>query len=283
MAGALIDGLAQLLRNTPLMNPARAEGPLDQFEIVRLIPLPVNAHGPIDLSITNSTLWMFIGIGTAILFFTLATRRLQLVPGGMQSMGEMVYEFISKMLRDAVGEEGRAFFPYIFTLFVFIFMSNFLGLLPTIPGTPHGWHVFTPTSHIIVTITLAMLSILIVLIVGFVKNGLGFLKLFVPSGVPWWLMPLITPIEIISFLSRPISLSVRLFANMLAGHMVLKVFAGFVTGLIAAGGALTALAIVPLFGMVGIFILEFLVAFLQAFVFAVLSCVYLNDALHPSH
>lgn len=281
MAGTLTDGLLNFVREL-ILDPAKVAGPLEQFEIAELIPIPVTG-GPVNLAITNSALWMFIGVGAATLLLTLATRRLQLVPGGLQSLGEMTYEFIAKLLRDATGDEGRAFFPYIFTLFVFIFMSNFLGLLPTIPGTPHGFHVFTPTSHIIVTFTLAIMSVGLVVIVGFVKNGFGFLKLFVPSGVPWWLMPIITPIEIISFLSRPISLSVRLFANMLAGHMILKVFAGFVTGLIAAGGALTALAILPLFGIVGIFILEFLVAFLQAFVFAVLTCIYLQDALHPAH
>ena len=281
MSATLTDALMRWMQSL-VLDAAKVAGPLEQFEITQLIPIPVDGQ-PVDLSITNSTLWMFIGIGAAILFLTLATRRLQLVPGGMQTLGEMTYEFVAKMLRDATGDEGRPFFPFIFTLFLFIFMSNFLGLLPTIPGTPHGFHVFTPTSHIIVTFALAMLSILIVLIVGFVKNGFGFLKLFFPSGVPWWLMPLIAPIEVVSFLSRPISLSVRLFANMLAGHIVLKVFAGFVTGLIAAGGALTAMAILPVLGMVGIFILEFLVAFLQAFVFAVLTCIYLQDALHPSH
>lgn len=281
MAATLTDALAQFARSL-VMDPAKVAGPLEQFEITRLIPIPVGLE-PVDLSITNSTLWMFIGIGLATLLLTFATRRLQLVPGAMQSLGEMTYEFIAKMLRDATGDEGRPLFPFIFTLFLFIFMSNFLGLLPTIPGTPAGLHVFTPTSHIIVTFALAVLSVGLVLVVGFVKNGLGFLKLFAPAGVPWWLMPLIVPIEVVSFLSRPISLAVRLFANMLAGHIVLKVFAGFVVSLLAAGGALTALSIIPLIGIVMVYLLEFLVAFLQAFVFAVLSCIYLQDALHPSH
>ncbi|WP_041535119.1 F0F1 ATP synthase subunit A [Parvularcula bermudensis] len=264
------------------MAPLRAAGPLEQFEIIRLIRLPISGE-PFDISITNSTVWMFIAVGMATLLLTLATRRLQLVPGGMQSLGEMTYEFVAKMLRDAVGDEGRALFPYIFTLFVFIFLANILGLLPTIPGTPEGLHVFTPTSHIIVTFALASLSVGIVVVIGFMKNGLGFLKLFAPSGIPLLLMPLIVPIEVVSFLSRPISLGVRLFANMLAGHIVLKVFAGFVVTLFGAGGALAVISIIPFFGIVIVFFLELLVAFLQAFVFAVLSCIYLSDALHPSH
>lgn len=283
MVGTLTELLGHMTREF-LRNPAQVAGPLEQFEIKRLISIPVDfANGGLDLSITNSTLWMFIGIGVATILLTLSTRRLQLIPGGMQSVGEMTYEFVSKMLRDATGEEGRAFFPFVFTLFVFIFFSNLLGLLPTLPGTPSGFSVFTPTSHIIVTATLAVLSVGLVVIIGFAKNGLGFLKLFAPSGVPWWLLPLIVPIEIVSFLSRPVSLAVRLFANMLAGHIVLKVFAGFVVTLISAGGALSLISIVPLFGIVLVFLLEFLVAFLQAFVFSVLTCIYIHDALHPSH
>ncbi|ADM08505.1 Fo ATP synthase subunit A [Parvularcula bermudensis HTCC2503] len=281
MSGMLVELLSPLMGH-PLMAPLRAAGPLEQFEIIRLIRLPISGE-PFDISITNSTVWMFIAVGMATLLLTLATRRLQLVPGGMQSLGEMTYEFVAKMLRDAVGDEGRALFPYIFTLFVFIFLANILGLLPTIPGTPEGLHVFTPTSHIIVTFALASLSVGIVVVIGFMKNGLGFLKLFAPSGIPLLLMPLIVPIEVVSFLSRPISLGVRLFANMLAGHIVLKVFAGFVVTLFGAGGALAVISIIPFFGIVIVFFLELLVAFLQAFVFAVLSCIYLSDALHPSH
>lgn len=280
MGPNLTETLGQFLRSL-LMDPARIAGPLEQFEIRTLIPLPTNP-GTIDLSVTNSTLWMLFGIGTAILVLTAATRRLTLVPGGMQSFGEMGYEFISKMVRDAMGEEGKPFFPFVFTLFVFIFLSNFLGLLPTIPGTPDGLHVFTPTSHIAVTFTLAMMSVGLVIVIGFAKNGFGFFKLFAPSGVPGWLLPLIVPIEVVSFLSRPISLSVRLFANMLAGHIVLKVFAGFVPVLLGAGG-LAILAPLPILGIVGVFLLEMLVAFLQAFVFSILTCIYLSDALHPSH
>ncbi|MEM9989515.1 MAG: F0F1 ATP synthase subunit A [Pseudomonadota bacterium] len=250
--------------------------------MTRLIPVPANP-GAIDLSVTNSTLWMFIGLGVAVLFLTAATRRLSLIPGGMQSMAEMTYEFIAKMVRDAMGDEGRPFFPVVFTLFMFVFLSNFLGLLPTIPGTPKGLAVFTPTSHIIVTFALAALTVGLVIVVGFVKNGFGFLRLFAPAGVPLWLMPLIVPIEIVSFLSRPVSLAIRLFANMLAGHIVLKVFAGFVVSMLSVGGFIGVLSLLPMLGMVGVFLLEFLVAFLQAFVFAVLACIYLQDALHPAH
>lgn len=256
-------------------------GPMEQFEIVPIFPLSFNES--IDLSFTNASLWMAITLGTALLFFMAATRRLALVPGGMQSMGEVAYEFIAKMVRDTMGEEGRQFFPFVFTLFIFIFLCNLLGLLPSIPGSPASIHTFTPTSHIVVTFTLALMSVGLVLVYGLLRHGLGFLKLFAPGGVPVWLLPLITPIEIISFLSRPISLAVRLFANMLAGHVVLKVFAGFVGTLLTAGGVLSVISVVPMLGIVGVFLLEILVAFLQAFVFAILTCIYLQDALHPDH
>lgn len=258
-----------------------AAGPMEQFEVQPIFPLDFN--GSIDISFTNASLWMTITVLTALGFFTLATQRLQLIPTGVQSMGEVAYEFIAKMVGDTMGEEGRQFFPFVFTLFTFVFLCNLLGLLPSIPGTPANIHTFTPTSHIIVTFTLAVMSVGLVLVFGLFKHGFGFLKLFAPSGVPLWLLPLITPIEIISFLSRPISLAVRLFANMLAGHVVLKVFAGFVGTLLTAGGVLSIISIVPLIGIVGVFLLEFLVAFLQAFVFAILTCIYLQDALHPSH
>lgn len=281
MSGTMTETVSEFLRSL-MMAPMKVAGPMEQFEIRQLIPVPAEA-GALDLSITNSTLWMGIALGTAVLFLTAATRRLSLVPSATQSLAEMAYEFVFGMTRDAMGEQGRPFFPYVFSLFLFVFLCNFLGLLPTLPGTPDGLHVFTPTSHIIITFVLAILSVGMVIIVGFAKNGLGFLRLFAPSGVPMWLMPVMVIIEIISFLSRPISLSVRLFANMLAGHIVLKVFAGFVPTLIGVGGFVALLAPLPFFGVVGVFLLEALVAFLQAFVFAMLTCIYLNDALHPSH
>jgi F-type H+-transporting ATPase subunit a len=191
-----------------------------------------------------------------------------LVPGRLQSMAELSYEFVANMVRENTGTEGMKYFPFIFSLFIFILALNMLGMVP---------YSFTVTSHIIVTFALALLVFLFVLIIGFVKNGVGFLKLFVPSGVPVAMLPLITVLEVFSFLIRPISLSVRLFANMMAGHMMLKVFAAFVVGLGLIGGW------APLVFMVAFTGLEILVAFLQAFVFTVLTCIYLNDALHMHH
>ncbi len=254
-------------------------GPMEQFEIMQIIPVHLGAY---DISFTNSSLWMVIGVAAVSLFMFMATRRLSLVPGKMQSAGETLYIFIADMLRGAAGKEGMKFFPYIFTLFMFILASNLLGLWPSIPGTPAKWHTFTPTSHLIVTLALAMVTFTLVVVYGFYKNGLGFLKLFVPAGVPWWLMWLIPVIEVVSFLSRPISLAIRLFANMLAGHLIFKIFAGFVASLLAAG-AWGVIAILPLLGNFAVYLLEILVAFLQAYVFAILSCIYINDAIHPSH
>jgi F-type H+-transporting ATPase subunit a len=204
-------------------------------------------------------------IGT---FFIYAMRGGSLVPGRIQSVAEMAYEFIAKIVRENSGPEGMKFFPFVFTLFAFVLTLNMLGMIP---------YSFTVTSHIIVTFALALMVFLLVTIVGFIKNGPGFLKLFVPSGAPIWLMPILIVIEAISYLIRPISLSVRLFANMMAGHMMLKVFASFVVALGLFGGWLPLLFMVPFTG------LEILVAFLQAFVFAVLTCIYLNDALNMHH
>jgi F-type H+-transporting ATPase subunit a len=261
------------------MTGLKAAGPMEQFEILPIVPLRV---GGLDLSFTNSSLWMLIGATAIVFFFLAATRRRALVPGRMQSAAEVLHEFIFDLVRDTIGEEGRKFFPYVFTLFVFILVANFFGLLPSFPGIPHELHTFTPTSHIIVTLALAMVTILIVIVYGFAKNGLKFFKLFAPSGLPLWLMPLLVPIEVISFLSRPISLAVRLFANMFAGHIILKLFAGFVVSLIAAGGAVSLFGIAPFAGAVAVTMLEFLVAALQAYVFAILTCIYLSDAAHAA-
>jgi len=273
--------MAGLLPSVPVDGRliSAATDPMEQFEIVRLSPL--NLFG-IDISFTNSSLWMVISVVVALVFFTTATRKRALVPGPMQSMAEVSYEFVADMVRGSIGSEGMKFFPYVFTLFIFILMNNLLGLFPTIPGAPHGFHTFTPTSHLIVTFALAMVSILIVIIYGFYKNGLGFFKLFAPSGVPGWLLPLIVLIEFISFLSRPLSLSIRLFANMLAGHIILKVFAGFVISLLGAAAVFKGLAILPVLGIVAVMALEILVAFLQAYVFAILTCIYLSDAEHAA-
>ena len=237
------------------------ESPMKQFEITRLIDINI---GGVDASFTNASLWMVIAILGITLFTTIAMSGRALVPGRMQSMAELSYEFVANMLRENVGSEGMKYFPFVFTLFMFILFCNMLGM---IPGS------FTVTSHIIVTFAMAFFIFLAVTIIGFAIHGLGFLKLFVPSGIPVVLVPLLVVIEVISYLTRPISLSVRLFANMLAGHTMLKVFGGFVV-------ALGAFGIVPLLFMVALTGLEFLVAFLQAYVFAILTCIYLNDAIH---
>ena len=248
-------------------------GPMEQFTIKPIVPF---SAGGLDLSFSNASLWMFLAVLGVIVFLTVGMARAAMVPGRWQSMAEMSYEFIANTVRQNAGEAGMKFFPLIFTLFMFVLFCNLFGLLP---------YSFTPTSHIIVTFALALLVFLTVIVVGLARHGLHFFSLFVPSGVPAWLLPVIVPIEVISFLSRPISLSVRLFANMLAGHTMLKVFATFVVSLGAAGGVFSAGAILPLLGIVAVTALEFLVAFLQAYVFAVLTSIYLNDAinLHEHH
>jgi F-type H+-transporting ATPase subunit a len=242
--------------------------PIHQFNLERIFPIHI---GGWDLTFTNSALYMLLAVLLTTAFFVIATQSRALVPGRLQSVAEITYDFVAGMLKDSMGKEGMKFFPFVFALFVFIFVCNMLGM---IPGG------FTVTSHIIVTAALAALVFLTVLVVGFAKNGLHFLRLFVPSGVPIAILPLVTLIEIISFLSRPISHSVRLFANMLAGHITLKVFGGFVVMLLGAG-SFAALAPLPFLMAVAITALEFLVAFLQAYVFTMLTCMYLNDALHP--
>ena len=247
--------------------------PLHQFTIERLIPLDLFGF---DASFTNSSLFMVIALGVIVLFFLWAMGRRAIVPGRAQSIAELVYEFVAKTVRDSAGDEGMKYFPLIFTLFVFILVLNLLGLI-SIPGLPHP---FTVTSHIIVTFALAALVFVTVTLVGFMRHGIGYLKLFVPAGVPWPMLILLVPIEFISYLIRPISLSVRLFANMMAGHTLLKVLAGFAASFLSAGG-LTVLGVpVMVAVLVGFTGLEVLVACLQAFVFAVLTCIYLNDALH---
>ncbi len=243
--------------------------PMEQFAVTKIgeIPIPYTHYA---LPFTNQSLWMCIVVGVSSLFLTLAVANPKLVPGRLQSMAELAYEFVADMIRSAAGEDGLAFFPFVFTIFVFVLFSNFFGLLP---GS------FTVTSQIAVTFALACVVILAVIVTGFLVHGLGFLKLFVPDA-PLVLLILLVPIEIISFFTRPVSLSVRLFANMLAGHTMLKVFAGFVIMLGGAGGVLAALSIAPMFLIVAITALEILVAFLQAYVFAILTCIYLNEALH---
>ncbi len=246
-------------------------GPMEQFQVHPVSWLPRFELGGVDLSFTNASLWMMIAVIGVTAFLVIGMARAALVPGRLQSMAELTYEFIANTVRQNAGEEGMKFFPLIFTLFMFVLFCNLFGLLP---------YSFTPTSHIIVTFALALMVFLVVILVGLIRHGFHFFSLFVPGGVPGWLLPVIVPIEVISFLSRPISLSVRLFANMLAGHTMLKVFAMFVVSLGTAGGILSAGAVLPMLGIVAVTALEFLVAGLQAYVFAVLTSIYLNDAIH---
>ncbi|RXF73395.1 F0F1 ATP synthase subunit A [Hansschlegelia zhihuaiae] len=247
---------------------AAANDPIHQFQIVPLI-----GDGPI--AFTNSAFYMGLTVAVITGFLMLATSARTLVPGRFQSLAELSYEFVAKTVQDSAGKEGMKFFPFVFSLFMFILVSNLIGMIP---------YTFTVSSHLIVTAALALSVFVTVLVVGFAKHGVGFLRLFVPHGIPIFILPLVVAIEVISFLSRPISHSVRLFANMLAGHITLKVLAGFVTMLSAGLGALGLLiGIIPLALAVAITALEFLVAFLQAYVFTILTCIYINDALHPGH
>ena len=250
--------------------------PMEQFIIKPIVELPSGSN---LLAFTNSSLWMVITVAVATVFFFSATRARSLIPGRLQSIAELTYEFVAEMVRDSIGQNGMKFFPYVFTLFVFILLSNWLGLFPSVPGL---YHTFTTTSHIIVTFALALLTISIVIVYGFYKNGLKFFKLFAPSGLPLWLMPLMIVIELISFLSRPVSLAIRLFANMTAGHVILKVFAGFIVSLLGAGAAMKAVSVLPFLGIVAVTLLEILVGFLQAYIFAILTCIYLGDAEHAA-
>jgi len=238
---------------------------MEQFGIERIVPMELFGY---DISFTNSSLMMVIAVVLISGFLILSMGRRALVPGRLQSIAELSYEYIANMVRENLGEEGTKFFPWVFTIFIFILTLNLLGMIP---------HAFTVTSHIIVTFAFAAMVWITVTLIGFARHGFGFLRLFVPSGIPIWLMPIIIPIELISYLIRPISHSVRLFANMMAGHTMLKVFGGFVVGLGFLGGW------APLAFLVAFTGLEFLVAFLQALIFTVLTCIYLNDALHMHH
>ena len=250
---------------------APAINPIEQFSITKLVPITAFGH---DFSLTNSALFMLVAVGLVSLLMLMAASGGAGIPGRLQSAGEMAYEFVAGMVRQSAGEAGMRFFPLVFCLFMFILMCNLVGFVP---------YSFTVTSHIIVTASLALLVFFTVIAVGLYENGLHFFKLFVPSGVPIYILPLVVAIEIISFLSRPLSHSVRLFANMLAGHITLNVFGGFVVMLLGAGALTKAVAILPFAMTIGLDALELLVAFLQAYVFTMLTCMYLNDALHPGH
>ncbi len=246
--------------------------PIHQFQIVSLIPL--GKIGSVNIEFTNSALYMGIAVVLTAALMLGGTASRSLVPGRLQSVAELAYEFIADTIRNTIGEGGMRFFPLVFSLFMFILISNVVGLIP---------YNFTVASHIIITAALSLLVFFTVLIYGFWKNGLHFFNLFVPKGIPIYILPLIVFIEVLSFLSRPISHSVRLFANMLAGHITLKVFAGFVTMLGSLGFIGVLGATLPLALTVALTALELLVAFLQAYVFTILTCIYLNDALHPGH
>jgi len=239
--------------------------PMHQFEIKRIFELELFG---VDASFTNSALFMVIAACVITLFTVLAMRRGSLVPTRLQSVVELSYEFVANMVRDNVGTDGMKYFPFVFTLFMFVLVLNMLGMIP---------YTFTVTSHIIVTFALAAFIFLGVTLIGFWKHGVKFLKFFVPEGVPFVMLPLLVVIEVISYLTRPLSLSVRLFANMMAGHTMLKVFGSFVVALGFLGGWAALAFMVAFTG------LEILVAFLQAYVFAILTCIYLNDALHMHH
>ena len=242
-----------------------AEGghsPLEQFVWKPIVPAEI---GGVDVSFSNSSLFMAITVLVATLFLVLGIRRSAIIPGRWQVAVELSYEFIAGLLKDTVGAEGRKYFPIIFTLFMFVLLGNLLGMVP---------YSFTFTSHIIVTFGMAFTIFIGVTILGFAKHGMHFFTFFAPPGTPMVMLPLLVPIEIISYLSRPISLSVRLFANMLAGHTLIKVIAGFIPVLGIAFGVLPLALVVALTG------LEILIAFLQAYVFAILTCLYINDAIH---
>ena len=235
--------------------------PIHQFEIKKIVPLELNN---IDISFTNSSMFMILSILVVSIFLILSIKNKKIIPNRFQAMSELLYEFIANMINDNIGHKGKKFFPFIFTLFTFILFGNLLGMLP---------YSFTFTSHIIVTFALAMFIFLFITLIGIFMHGFKFFGLFVPKGVPMLMLPLMIPIEIISYLSRPISLSVRLFANMMAGHTMLKIFAGFVFSLGIFGFA-------PLIIDVALTALEVLIAILQAYVFTILTCIYLNESIN---
>lgn len=239
--------------------------PLEQFQIRPLLQIIIGGY---DVSFTNSSLWMAIAVLCAYLLIMAGARQQAMVPGRLQSVVELLYEFVANVLRDAAGKEGMRYFPIIFTLFTFILLGNLLGL---IPGS------FTFTSHIIVNFTMALCVIIAVTVLGFMLHGLHFLTFFVPHGAPKYMVPILVPIEVLSYCVRPVSLSVRLFVNMMAGHAMLDVFAAFVIGL---GAYYVIPGIAPLALDVALYGFEFAVCFLQAYVFTVLTCLYLNDAIH---
>ena len=246
--------------------------PIHQFEIIN--HFPIVKIGNVEIAFTNSALFMLIAVVIIALLMIGATSRRAIVPGRFQALAEITYEFIAANLQQNAGPEGMKFFPLVFSLFMFILVLNLIGMIP---------HAFAVTAQIIITASFALLVFLTVIVYGFWKHGFRFLRLFVPSGVPIYILPLVTFIEVLSFLSRPLSHSVRLFGNILAGHITLYVFGGFVTMLGALGFVGWLGATIPLAMIVALMALDVLVAFLQAYVFAILTCIYLSDAIHPEH
>src|SRR6195952_483634 len=249
-----------------------AADPIHQFQITKLFTL---GHiGGQEIAFTNSSAYMFLSVAVISLLMIGGSAGRQLVPGRIQSMAELSYEFVAGTIRSTAGPQGMKFFPLVVSLFMFIMVSNLVGIIP---------YTFTISSHLIVTAALALLVFFTVLFYGLAKNGMKFFSIFVPSGVPIYILPVVVFIEVISFFLRPVSHSVRLFANMLAGHIALKVFASFI-GMLGAIGFVGWLgAVLPLGLTMALTALELLVAFLQAYVFAILTCIYLNDAIHPGH
>jgi F-type H+-transporting ATPase subunit a len=252
-----------------------AQSPLAQFEIHDVAPL---SAGGFDLSFTNSALWMIVSLAVIWIFMAGGVRKAALVPGRWQSAVESMYGFVDNMLSANVGPEGRRFVPLIFSIFMFIAVANFLSLAPV--GVVPGVHPFAVTSHLTVTALLAVISFGTVLFVGFARHGLHFFSLFVPHGVPGWMLPIIVPVEFVSFMIRPFSLALRLFVAMTAGHILLEVLAGFIVGLGATGGGAMIVTLPTLALLIGVLALELLVCAIQAYVFALLTSLYLNDAVH---
>jgi len=250
-----------------------SENPLLQFTVKKLVDLHI---GGLDVSFTNASLFMVIAAVLITLFMVAAMRPKAIVPGRFQGAAELFYEFIDNMLLENIGVEGRRYFPFVFSIFMFVFFCNILGLVPVGPAESG----FTVTSQIIVTFALALLVFVVVTVIGFMRNGLHFLRMFVPSGVPWPILPILVPIEVMSYFIRPVTLSVRLFANMVAGHVMLALFGGFVVGLSAF---YVVPAVFPFAAIIAVLALELLIAALQAYVFAMLTCIYLNDAVHLAH
>ncbi len=245
--------------------------PTHQFEITPIVPFEV---GGVDLSFTNASLWMVIAAVVTTSFLSICMRRKAMIPGRMQVMAEGLYEFVANMIRDNIGPRGQQYFPVVFTIFVIVLAGNSFGLLP---------YSFTYTSHFAATGALSLLIFFAVVFIGLYRHGFHFFRLFMPAGVPWWMSFLIIPIEVVSFVIRPITLSVRLTANMIGGHIMLKIFAGFCVGMLSLGAGGYVAALFPMLFNVVILAFEFLVAFLQAYVFAILCCIYLKDTIEIGH